>query len=215
MFDLPLKEAEAYWCGYLQADGGIYTRARAKAHWKPSTSIMFAQREIEPVQAFVDFFGAEGKVARKDRQTNFGHQILHQATTNKHALRLQELGIKTDDWHESLSVNPHFWRGMVDGDGTVGWVTNGGKRYPVIGLCGSQSDMQHFSEFVFSTIGRRYKVGAARSIFRVACNGKPAVQLIRALYPEGCYSANAGKLARVQEICGLSRETGAPSRSRA
>lgn len=202
MFDLPLKEPEAYWCGYLQADGGIYTRARTQSHWKPSTSIMFGQKEQEPVQAFVDFFGGEGQVRHIERQTNFAMQTLYQASTSKHAIRLQELGIKTDDWHESLRLDPHFWRGMIDGDGSVGWVTNGGKQYPVVALCGSQSDMQRFSDFVFMTIGRRYKVGAARSIFRVACNGKPAAQLIRALYFEGCYHANAVKYDRARAILG-------------
>ena len=201
MFDLPLKEPESYWCGYLQADGGIHTRARTQAHWKPSTFIMFAQKEKEPVQEFINFFGGEGKARHVVQQTNYALQERYQATTSKHALRLQELGIKTDDWHESLRDNPHFWRGMIDGDGTVGWVMNGGKQYPVIGLCGSKSDMHRFSDFVFSTIGRRYKVGAARSIFRVACNGKPAIQLIRALYPEGCYYANAAKYDRARLIC--------------
>lgn len=199
MFDLPLKEPESYWCGYLQADGGIYSRARAQAHWKRSTNIVFAQKECGPVQKFIEFFGAEGKVRHVIQQTNFALQERYQASTSKYAARLQELGIKTDDWHESLRSDPNFWRGMIDGDGSVGWVMNSGKQYPVIALCGSLSDMTHFANYIFS-LGLRYpKVGVARSIFRVALNGAPAVKLISVLYPDGCYCANQAKLERAQQ----------------
>ena len=198
MFDLPLKEPEAYWCGYLQADGGIYTRARAKAHWKPVTYIMFGQKEREPVDEFHSFFEGRGQVRLKEYESNFGKASFHVAQTHNHALRLKELGIKTDDWHESLRHSPDFWRGMVDGDGSVGWVTNGGRQYPVIALCGSLSDMTHFSNYVTSLELRRPKVGAARSIFRVALNGAPAVKLIKELYYTDCYCANQAKLERAR-----------------
>ena len=47
---------------------------------------------------------------------------------------------------DALAAHPDFWRGMIDGDGTVGLAR--GKYGPVLSLCGSPAIMAQFADFL-------------------------------------------------------------------
>lgn len=181
MFNDPLSDRDLYWIGYFRADGCLSDRGY-------SISAIFAQKHLEPVEAFRQYIGATNEVIFSERESNFGSNPLHKINSTKPGKRFKELGVKTD-LRPDIYEQPAFWRGLLDGDGSVGMVKNRGLLYPSIVWSGRLEDMQHCSEWVAKTLDRKApKVGVARSIFRVGLVGTPAFNLIKLLY-ENRYSA--------------------------
>lgn len=185
MFLDPLTDQDLYWIGYIRADGGLY---QARNRNENTGYLAFGQKYKEPVEALRSYVGGEGKIHQRTGETNFGPTSLHHFASTKPFLRLKELGVKTD-LRPDIYEQPAFWRGLLDGDGSVGTVKNRGLIYPTVVWSGRLEDMEKCSEWVAKTLNRKApKVGTARSIFRVGLVGTPAFNLIKLLY-ENQYSA--------------------------
>lgn len=181
MFIDPLSDLDLYWIGYFRADGCLSERSYG-------ISAIFAQKHKEPVEAFRKYIGAENEVIFTERESNFGSNPMHKITSTKPGRLLKELGTKTD-LRPDIYDQAAFWRGLLDGDGSIGLVKNRGLLYPSIVWSGRLEDMERCSKWVAKTLNRKApKVGAARSIFRVGLVGTPAFNLIKILY-ENQYSA--------------------------
>lgn len=181
MFTLPLSSQEEYWVGYIRADGCIVRKPRGKV-------VIFAQKQIEPVQAFKDFIEHEGAIVRTNRTSNFGLNIMHKISSAKPAYALDNLGAKTE-LEPNLYTSKHFWRGLLDGDGTIMMINHYGRDYPTIAWSGSEHDMNMVSIWLGNLMNcKPPKVGKARSIFRVGINGGKAKFVALHLY-DGEYSA--------------------------
>lgn len=192
MFNDPLSDRDLYWIGYFRADGCLNRGPY-------STQAIFAQKHKEPVEAFREYVGSDNEVRFTNRESNFGANPMHVFSTASIGKRLDELGVKTmlrPDIYESL----HFWRGLLEGDGTVTTITNRGVEYPSLTWAGRLEDMERCADWITNTLGRkRPKVGAARSIFRVGIVGMPAQNLTRILY-EDQYSALGYKREAAEKI---------------
>lgn len=140
LFSSPLTPDELYWCGLIHADGSI----DPKKLW-----IRMAQKERHVVEQFLAFLGQETKISYVDRTTNYGRNEMYSAgSLVKHrdaAARLLALGVKGDPAPE-LYASRHFWRGLIDGDGTIR-VSNRG--YAWVSLCtGRPADAAAFAAWV-------------------------------------------------------------------
>lgn len=142
MFEPPLTAEEQYWAGLIHADGSIS---------RVCNSMRFAQKDEAPVRAFLDFLGQDSKISVVDRVSNFGRNVMYSATTSKGAAQLREMGVKGVPCQYLLN-SKHFWRGMIDGDGSVAVSKNS---YPNIQLCGSLSNVTLFSEWCAKVLGYR------------------------------------------------------------
>lgn len=175
MFQLPLSPEEQYWCGYLRADGCLIRGPRGKI-------VRFAQKTQEPVDEFARFMGAPNPVRLTDRLSNFGPNSLYQSATARGAKELDELGVKTE-LEPSLYSSKHFWRGLLDGDGSVIMAKNQGSFYPCVSWSGSLVDMEALCLWLESTLGcQAPKISKCRSIFVVALNSSKAKWLGLYLY---------------------------------
>lgn len=91
---------------------------------------------------------------------------------------------------DRLSRNPHFWRGCVDGDGTVMLAKS--KRStlgftPVVILCGaSLSLIEQFSSFANSVCETsRTKIQFGRGVYSFRVCGRRAIELVYSMYGLG------------------------------
>lgn len=138
-----VTEESAYWAGFLMADGCVsITKGRT-----PHIVLALALRDAEHIHKFRAFVGATGKVTVHPPGSRGGSTMSTSICSNRLADSLARFGVvprKTG--HErvlDLESNRDFWRGVIDGDGTVCYVRctqrrNGRVyryRYPVVRLC--------------------------------------------------------------------------------
>lgn len=172
-----LTSEDAYWVGYLRADGYI---ACTKGH--NNHVVAFGQVVEEPVQAYANYAQAKRSV-RLGKTPTGGYPNSKPAYFIQSANRARiyvELGLKTENLPQAFFDSPHFWRGMVDGDGTVA-IYN---KKAVLQLVGTKFDMVKFTEFLESR-GIVASVYPLHSIFRVIFSGNKALAAIRVLYENG------------------------------
>lgn len=205
MFADPLNNFDLYWLGYIQADGSLVSKVGQEyspgLYRKKGGYLAFGQIHEEPVIALHAY--VEGQGAVKERiHKNTGFKENHSMflfSSSKPYYALEALGCKSklrDDIYLSLD----FWRGLLDGDGSINFVVNSGRTYPAIAWCGNEYDMVKCADWIESTGLKRPKVGVARSIFRVGLNGEPAAYLTKLLYGNDAYSALPIKHKRALEI---------------
>lgn len=201
MFTDPLTNEDLYWIGYIQADGGMVSIIGQEygpgLYRKRGGRLVFGQIHREPVEALLYHVQGNGTVRQKNMSTKYGDCIMYEMASSKPYYNLLELGVKKEI-RSDVYKSKHFWRGLLDGDGSVGWVKNRDILYPVIAWCGSKFDMDRCADFIENLGLKRPKVGAARSIFRVAINGEPAAYLSKLLYKNE-FSALDVKRFRAEE----------------
>ena len=184
-FDVPTPEA-AYWTGFLLADGCVSDGG--------TVSLALAARDVEHVERFRAFLGAGSAVRLRGTTTPHPQAVL-QVRSRPLAAALALRGVTPRKTWTAVAVgeladDPHFWRGVVDGDGSVG--TWGRKRpQPGVFLCGvSLRLLEQFVGFAGHAIGGRtptiyhYRNGRG-GIHRAQVSGGPAVALVRMLYGAG------------------------------
>lgn len=188
---------QRYWAGFLAADGcvsdngNIYLSLQAGDH--------------EHVVAFQSFLQTLAPVHVRLSHANGRSfpQSCIRVISRKIAADLASVGITprksyTMKCSEEMENDPSWWRGVVDGDGTV-------KIYEktiVCNLCGSPFLMQQFNAFVKKVAPWfRGKVhGKGDGAYRVTTKGTVAVSLIRAMYGDPQSVALSRKMAVAQEI---------------
>jgi hypothetical protein len=85
-----------------------------------------------------------------------------------------------------LETNRHFWRGVIDGDGSLSATRNGGKEYPTLQLCGAQPLMRQFVAYVHGLVPNwKGGVRVHKQIFAVGLVSSAALAMIRDLYRPG------------------------------
>lgn len=182
-----ITEQSAYWAGFLMADGCISGT---------TVILQLARSDIGHVSSFASFL-------QLDRQPhlNDGMAVIT-ASSRKLAASLARFGIvprKTlTATVRGLESNRDFWRGVIDGDGSI-HILKRIPGYPYISLVGSRQLMGQFRDYAATVLdGRQLTVHPHKRIWSVSCGGNYAVTLIRALY-DGCSIALPRKLAKANE----------------
>jgi hypothetical protein len=147
LFSSPLTPDELYWAGMIHADGSIdqrYLRLR------------LAQKERYVIEEFLRFLGQDTKISYSDRVSNYGRNEIYSmnsvAAHRASVYNLVELGVKGQPVTE-LYASRHFWRGLIDGDGSV-YVRPDGHAF--VGLCtGRRVDAEAMSAWVASLFNYR------------------------------------------------------------
>lgn len=188
LFTDPLSPEDQYWIGYFRADGSIgRTGDRRQGH--------FAQARFHPVNELANHIGRPGKVKSRSVLTNYGFYIRHVIVSAEMGYRLEDLGAKSD-LRSDLYLSPHFWRGMIDGDGCIkqlGVTTR-------LELVGSLVDVTAFSLFMSNMLGLSgLRVFPSRKIYSASVNGNKAKYALHKLY-DGEYTANLTKFQKVKRL---------------
>ena len=219
LFDQPTA-AGRYWIGVLMTDGCV--------HWKRAAhtaivSLGFAYRDVGHVEKFRTFLGTEQPLFLnpEDSTTTFTMNGKPYEST-KHgraeisvaSVRLAEAlaryGVVPRKKHGAtvslLENDRDFWRGAIDGDGTVGMHRDG--KFPFLGFYGSKPLVTQFSRYL-GTIGtkREPSVRPTGSIWCCTISGGHAAEAVRHLY-DGCAVALDRKMAVAERVMAWKRIKG-------
>lgn len=159
-----------YWAGFVGADGCIRGRIiYITIHEKDELELFQFSQIIQHSPSLIRFNGRPhvGVVVHSDRISN----------------RFREAGIAerkslTYDPPEKFASNKHFWRGMIDGDGSLMWHGNS----PVLKLCGSEQSCVKFMEWAKEILGKSHTIHKADNIRYVCIYGKSAIRIAAELY---------------------------------
>lgn len=183
-FDDLRSAAAAYWYGFLLGDGSIVPRGGT---WQISVTLQGTDLgHLEKLKAFMC---SENKITfyRRTAQRKSGSAIW-QVTSKALGDSLIRRGFAarksfTAVIPEEGAKSRHFWRGLVDADGTLGCYggnTPGRRR---LGLCGSKPVVEAFRKWVADTWGGDLpSVVPHCNIFYLSLNGKIATAVARELY---------------------------------
>jgi hypothetical protein len=101
-------------------------------------------------------------------------------TSERLAQQLLSLGRYEGPINDYLIQSRDFWRGVVDGDGSLGVLATG---YAYFGLVGSRRLLEAFSSFLQSNkLGAKMTIRADKTIFQVATAGHTAEKIVVFLY---------------------------------
>ncbi len=204
-FDTVTPES-AYWMGFLFADGRV--------HWSsPGAAIVRLQLSIKDrkhVEKFRDFLGASHKINEAVHRNNFGvhnEGVVHSAAITVSSVQLagaltrrglveKQNRVPTRD----VSGSRDFWRGAVDGDGTVRIATDGkGYRYASIMLYGQIPLLEKFQSFLMKNKIIANITDTTSAIFQVRLMGAGALAATKLLYEDATVALDR-KLEAAREV---------------
>jgi len=182
-----INEQSAYWCGFLMADGCIHRRSEDSYQ-----IILFLQeRDKDHIAKYKTFLQSEHKIItrkpngkgwRAAASTSYGLSF----NSTRIATDLASFGVTQSKSHTAsvkrLANNRHFWRGVVDGDGSV--YRRGGKyNYPGLFLCGSLPLMNQFLAYLTKHIPDiKCSVTRSPTVYTLHVGGKAAREACGLLY---------------------------------
>jgi hypothetical protein len=155
------------------------------------------------LQKFLDFLGHKGNPVFITQDTTFGlfTRVVVQINSVYMVSRLNILGItRNKTWTTKPLLNLEndldFWRGLIDGDGTIRIKKN----LPYIVVCGTKEIAQGFADFTNNLTPSRTRPKITASVrntkhYQFAVGGSRGLTVISKLYYKGCIS-----LDRKQEI---------------
>lgn len=172
----------AYWLGVLFADGYI----NWKTFYSPQTVLAMKDREhLEKYKQFLksDFRILEQKhCLKKDGQHSISYRI--NVNSRKMAEDIARYGFEKENPTQTLENSHDFWRGVIDGDGSLYVVKRPRCRHNTVGvaLVGSNQLLQAFVRFLRPILPTsKLSINKHKSIFAVCLVGKAALAVIKKL----------------------------------
>lgn len=199
-----VTESSAYWVGFLMGDGCVHHR---KGTGQTTVGVSLSAADESHVLSFRSFLGASHPLSRT-RARNPSGTTSHKAglvvTSRRLAESLAKYGVTPNKTHNArvigLEMDRHFWRGLVDADGSL-FVSrrSSGRCEPVLSVVGSDETTRQFAEFVEAETGRRVTARPHKTIHEARVSCWTAIEMIRRLYV-GCEVALPRKLETARSI---------------
>ena len=166
-----LTRDSMYWLGFLGADGNIHGH---------NIKVELHPQDIDCLEKFKQFM----KSGHSVRETKKGKYVAFTFSSPRVAKSLARFGVTpnkslTFTPYEYCANNADFWRGMIDGDGTIRICKDG---YLKIALCGSKPCMEAFSKWVQKNSCSKGTLHKDRNIYKVMLSGASAIEIARKLY---------------------------------
>lgn len=182
VFDMLTPES-SYWVGFFFADGTIIERSGS-----PELAIVLSEKDRNHVEKFRSFLQSTHKIIHvKSNGFHNGKDCKRFCVrSNKLVNKLKGFGWKSklqSTAVSELTFCPHFWRGVIDGDGCIGMMSGKRSHYPRLELVGGYILMSQFIEYIHTIIPNYH--GTARphkSIFKVGLSSNTAFKIIDILY---------------------------------
>ena len=177
-FDEITPEA-AYWIGFLFADGSVGQDGRSRR-----ISIRVPERDRKHLVKLRAFLNSTHLISVAPAGNFGGYRskpsVRIMFTSERLAQQLLSLGRYEGQINDLLIQSRDFWRGVVDGDGSLGVLATG---YAYFGLVGSRRLLEAFSSFLKSNdLGAKMTIRADKTIFQVATAGHTAEKIVAFLY---------------------------------
>ena len=187
-----ISDEGAYWIGFLMADGWIC---------KNVIQIQLKCDDVEHLHRFNKFFGTnrpiihrEGKISNyKGSEIKSGDQVGSKFSSEKLVKILNSYGVTERKSHSAdihgLESNRNFWRGCIDGDGSMGIYLpkrKNPKPRPKIMLIGSVSIIDKFKTYCNSIgLGLDCRVCKVGKSFTYTLCGPQCCSLVKDLWRPG------------------------------
>jgi len=189
-----LKKPEySYMFGFMQTDGHLQSNTRNRGRM----SVELDEKDIFILQKFKELITVNSSLSTRNRDTNFKKQSISSVLTicNK-SFRdtINYYGIpygkKSNIIKPSLFEYSEFdyWRGIIDGDGSVGFTK---ENFPFISLVTASKELSDaFCEFVFRITGFNIKVNKNKrdEVYNITVFKEKCQLLISKLYYKNCLS---------------------------
>ncbi len=183
-FDTITTPEQAYWLGFFSADGYV-------SKYGKQIELSLAVLDGDHVERFAQALEYTGPIrpAKGNRRLLIASAAIVEA--------LGRLGVSNaksftlEPWVGPPDLMRHYWRGMVDGDGTLS-IRPLTKRHALtarLHLCGSRPCVETFGQFIHANAEGPYNVGRIEpngSIWQVAYGGiRPVQSVVKVLYQDG------------------------------
>lgn len=168
-------EAKAYWLGFITADGNMYNGAM---------SLALKKSDKRHLEKFLENLESDYPI----RPMKNNERVI--VSNNKIYKDLKKLGVHEN---KSFTVKPcelipehlkrHYYRGLIDGDGSIYAHSKNSKESFYISLVGSKYIVKSFANFISSKIKTKAKAKQRRNIYAVYYGGNYIVkQIVKLLY---------------------------------
>jgi len=199
----------AYWCGFLFTDGTIVRRTGIRRTCQPEVAVVLQRRDRDHLVKLRDFLGsthAITPIAPATVALNGGQgtgAVRYTVCSRRLADRLTTLGRYGPAVNSALAASRDFWRGCIDGDGTI--CISGG--IPQVKLVGSHWLLSAFVDFLGPVSSRRpLNVRPARNIYVVSVSYATAEKVVERLYADASTALDR-KAATAAEILSVQEKT--------
>jgi hypothetical protein len=185
----------AYWLGFLLADGCVSRR---------QVIVVLQSGDAAHLRAFLAFLGCGDRPLGVANAGRAARLCIGSAAL---ARQLTAFGLDPQHKHEAeirreLASSRDFWRGVVDGDGSV--KVQGPTRMPQLQLVGAPTVVSQFATFLGTVsrdgyVPRSFAHSQSQVVRLLSISGRRAKDAIRALYGGNPPDALARKLALAQQ----------------
>ena len=192
----------AYWIGFLFADGSVSNYGRLG-----SVSVRVSERDRNQIVKLRTFLGSTHKIGTAPAGNYGGYRSKPSVRLVIPSARLAEqllsLGRYEGPIDDLLIQSRDFWRGVVDGDGSLGILASG---YAYFGLVGSRRLLEAFLLFLRrNNLGARMTIRPDKTIFQVATAGYIAEKIVALLYGNATVALDrkataAAKIAAMRDV---------------
>lgn len=178
------QEQDSYFFGLLLADGTVCKD-------RNRISLALKESDLHIIEDFKKYIKSDNKITRTDKEGSIGYRLTFDNKQIKQTLLSQNLlpckstkeQLPNFDWLN----NRHFWRGVIDGDGSVFYTNNS----PKLSLCGSQELLDGFNKFCmtncFTKPKKLYKTNTENFYTNLYC-GEEALCVMKLLYDDSNYA---------------------------
>jgi hypothetical protein len=208
VFDELTPEA-CYWAGFIFTDGCLTEKPKLQGE-NPKISLNLIDKEH--VVKWASFVKSSHKIGISKPHTKLWGDKLYtskeQARISFNSTRLfnrfKELGWSKDGSSpiQELKDSRDFWRGVVDGDGSIGIYerTRGGQKRPHISLTSDRTLLDGFDDYIKSLVPENKATVRPKScIFQIHLNSSHARIVIDGLYRDATVYLDR-KYAKAMEI---------------
>lgn len=174
------SEEKAYWLGFIGADGCIDKKA---------CKICLSEKDkdhLEKFRADLNIVAPVTTVIRKDHTSNDSIVRIASTTIYKQLAKYgitqnKSLTFKPDLSSIDLELHRHFWRGMIDGDGSI---VLSKKTSPTLSLTGSYDLTYQFSRFIKTKLGidKCPRIHTYSPVYYITYSASNAAKIANVLY---------------------------------
>jgi hypothetical protein len=177
-FDIIDSEEKAYWFGFLAADGWI---SKSKA-----IGLSLHPKDTEHIKNFSVAVGLGGEYlvnSRDEPYVLFKSVVMWDSLVSKGFTLTKSKDLVIHGDVVPIDLKRHFWRGMIDGDGSLPVAIRYGHRRDSVELVGTRSVCESFAVFCSSVgCGNPNPRNSQGTLWHVAVTGIDARKLMKVLY---------------------------------
>lgn len=188
-----INSSSAYWLGILFAEGCICING-----------LQLEMKDREHIEKFIDFINPSPKIKVRE---SFHHNKRYNKTYSSFCVRInnkeiiksiENYGFQKEIPASQLQDNIDFWRGVIDGDGSITWSTKYG--YLVLDINGTHNICKFFKKFCSKYVYTDSKIlkVKGRNVYSFRLGGSKAEKIIKLLYYNGCKDFLIRRMNRVQ-----------------